>query len=57
MSTTHEMEEALRRLLTTSDLPEPDEIVHRSDGSILALWHDSKLAVVVDPADAQDPSA
>ena len=49
MPTTTEMEHALRRLLAESDLPEPDEVAHREDGSILALWHDRKIAVVVEP--------
>ncbi len=49
MPTTDEMEEALRRLLTNADLPLPDAVEHRDDGSIVALWHDERLAVVVDP--------
>ena len=49
MSSTTELEGALRRLCTESGLPEPDEIAHREDGSILALWHDRKVAVVVEP--------
>ena len=46
---TTELERALRRLLADRDLPQPDEVAHREDGSILALWHDRRLAVVVEP--------
>lgn len=46
---TTQMEEALRRLLAASELPPPDEVAHRDDGTLLALWHDRKVAVVVEP--------
>ncbi len=47
MAETTETERALRRLLAERDLPQPDEVVRREDGSILALWHDRKVAVVI----------
>ncbi len=55
MSTTSEMERALRRLLADRDLPEPDEVAHREDGSILVLWHERRVAVVVEPARSEPP--
>jgi hypothetical protein len=43
------MESAFRRLLSDHDLREPDEIQPHEDGGIVCLWHDEKLAVVIDP--------
>jgi hypothetical protein len=37
----------MRQLLEREQLPEPDEIEHRED-SIVLLWHEQRLAVVVD---------
>ena len=51
MPTTQTMEEALRRLLAENGLPAPDAVEHHDDGSIVALWHDRKVAVVVEPGD------
>ena len=41
-------ERAMRQLLADHDLPEPDEILDHEDGGILCLWHEPKVAVVVD---------
>ena len=41
------VEQAVRRLLEREQLPEPDEIEHR-ENSIVLLWHEQMLAVVVD---------
>ena len=38
----------MRRLLREHDLPEPDEILDHEDGGIVCLWHEPKLAIVVD---------
>jgi hypothetical protein len=35
-------------LLREHDLPEPEEILDHEDGGILCLWHEQKLAVVID---------
>lgn len=43
-----EAERAMRRLLRDHDLPEPDEILDHEDGGIVCLWHEPKVAVVVD---------
>ncbi len=40
-------EHAMRRLLRDHDLPEPDEVLDHEDG-IVCLWHESKVAVVVE---------
>jgi hypothetical protein len=47
-----EMEATMRRLLSEHDLPEPDEIRPHEDGGILCLWHEQKVAVIVDPDEA-----
>ena len=39
----------MRRLLERGDLPQPDEILPHQDGGIVCLWHEQKLAVIVDP--------
>ena len=41
-------ERAMRQLLADHDLPEPDEILDHDDGGIVCLWHEPKVAVVVD---------
>jgi hypothetical protein len=41
-------ERAMRRLLRQHDLPEPDEILDHDDGGIVCLWHEPKVAIVVD---------
>jgi hypothetical protein len=43
-----EAEHAMRRMLREHDLPEPDEIFDHEDGGIVCLWHEPKVAVVVD---------
>jgi hypothetical protein len=43
----HEAEARFRQLLADNDLPEPDEVEHRP-GELLFLYHDRKLAVVVE---------
>ena len=44
-----EMEAAMRRLLDEGGLAQPDEIRPHPDGGIVCLWHEQKLAVIVDP--------
>jgi hypothetical protein len=51
MASPLEMDIALRRLLEDYQLPAPDRIEHQPDGTVLALWDDQKLAVVVEPGD------
>jgi hypothetical protein len=43
-----EAERAMRRLLREHDLPEPDEILDHEEGGIVCLWHEPKVAIVVD---------
>jgi hypothetical protein len=43
-----EAERAMRRLLRDHDLPEPDEVLDHDDGGIVCLWHEPKVAIVVD---------
>jgi hypothetical protein len=38
----------MRSLLRDHELPEPDEIRDHEDGGIVCLWHEPKVAVVVD---------
>ena len=40
-------ERAMRELLSGEGLPQPDEVEYR-EASIVLLWHETKLAVVVD---------
>jgi hypothetical protein len=42
-------ERSLRELLPRTGLPQPDEVEYR-DASVVFLWHETKLAVVVDLA-------
>jgi hypothetical protein len=44
-----EVERAMRQLLRDHGLPEPDEILDHEDGGIVCLWHEPKVAVIVDP--------
>lgn len=46
---TDDLEDALRRLCAEGDLPAPDDVIHRDDGSIVALWREPKVAVIVEP--------
>ena len=39
----------MRRLLDEGGLAQPDEIRPHPDGGIVCLWHERKLAVIVDP--------
>jgi hypothetical protein len=43
-----EAERAMRCLLREHELPAPDEILDHEDGGIVCLWHEPKLAIVVD---------
>jgi hypothetical protein len=45
------MEALMRRMLSEHDLPQPDEICPHEDGGLLCLWHEQKVAVVIDPED------
>jgi hypothetical protein len=51
MDTTTDQHEAaerdMRELLQQNGLPQPDEVEYR-ERSILMLWHETKLAVVID---------
>jgi hypothetical protein len=40
-------ERALRELLPDAGLPQPDEVEYR-EGGVVFLWHETKLAVIVD---------
>jgi hypothetical protein len=40
-------EQAFRELLPEAGLPQPDEVEYR-DESVVFLWHETKLAVIVD---------
>jgi hypothetical protein len=48
-ATTHHeaAERDMRELLEDSALPQPDEVEYR-ERSVLMLWHETKLAVVID---------
>ena len=47
-TTDHEAAERdMRELLEHSGLPQPDDVEYR-ERSILMLWHETKLAVVID---------
>lgn len=41
-------EHLMRHLLRENDLPQPDEVLPHMDGGILCLWHEPKVAVVID---------
>jgi hypothetical protein len=43
-----EAEAAVRRLLSENSLPQPDEVLPHEDGGILCLWHETKVAVIID---------
>jgi len=40
-------ESRLRRLLTDSELPQPDDVEY-TDGSVIFLWQEPKVAVFID---------
>ena len=40
-------ERSLRELLPRTGLPQPDEVEYREE-SVVFLWHETKLAVVID---------
>jgi hypothetical protein len=48
LPTRDEAEAAMRRLLSENSLPQPDEVLPHEDGGILCLWHETKVAVVID---------
>jgi hypothetical protein len=43
------MEVAMRDLCARAELPQPDEVLPHEDGGIVCLWHEEKVAIVVDP--------
>ena len=45
----------MRDLLANADLPEPDEILPHDGGGIVCLWHEQRVAIVVDPDEAVVP--
>jgi hypothetical protein len=48
ITTEHEAaERAMRELLPSAGLPPPDEVEYR-EASVVFLWHETKLAVVID---------
>jgi hypothetical protein len=51
-----EAEARFRQLLADNDLPEPDEVEHRP-GELLFLYHDRRLAVVVELAQSSSSSS
>jgi hypothetical protein len=53
MSEHEAAERSLRALLPRAGLPEPDEVEYR-ESSVLFLWYETKLAVVVDLATANE---
>ena len=48
-SNREQLEAAMRRLLEQGGLAQPDEIQPHPDGGIICLWHEQKLAMIVDP--------
>ena len=51
-----EMEAAMRQMLELGGLAQPDLVLPHEDGGIVCLWHEQRLAVVVDP-DELEPDA
>jgi hypothetical protein len=49
------LEAALRTLLSDAELPEPDEILPHESGGIVCLWHEQKVAIIVDPDEDELP--
>ena len=47
-------ETRLRRLLTDSELPQPDDVEY-TDGSVIFLWQGPKVAVFIDLDDPVEP--
>src|SRR4051794_27817346 len=52
---TSRAEKAFRTLLEESDLPPPDDVSFDDPASVLFLWHERKLAVVIDLAEPAPP--
>jgi hypothetical protein len=48
------MEIAMRDLLERGELPQPDEVLPHESGGIVCLWHEQKVAIIVDPDDPED---
>ncbi len=46
--TRDDAEAAMRRLLSENSLPQPDEVLPHEDGGIRCLWHEPKVAVIID---------
>ncbi len=46
----------MRQMLERGGLAQPDLVLPHEDGGIVCLWHEQRLAVVVDP-DELDPDA
>jgi hypothetical protein len=46
-----DMEVAMRDLLERGELPQPDEVLPHENGGIVCLWHEQKVAIIVDPDD------
>ena len=46
-----EAEAAMRRLLAEASLPQPDEVRPHENGGIVCFWHESKVAVIIDPGE------
>lgn len=49
-------ERALRDLLPGAGLPPPDEVRYEP-GEVLLLWHETKLAVVIELGGTGEPAA
>jgi hypothetical protein len=49
-------ERSFRELLADNDLPPPDEVEY-DEASVVFIWHETKLMVVVDLDDAPQPRA
>ncbi len=46
--TREDVERRMRQLIRDADMRQPDEVRPHEDGGIVCLWHEEKLAVVVD---------
>ena len=44
----------MREIVSDADLPPPDEVEHRPD-EVVFLWHETKLAVIVELGDLEPP--
>jgi hypothetical protein len=47
-------ERRMRAIAASAGLPEPDDVEHRED-EVVFLWHETKLAVVVELGDLEPP--